>query len=196
MTLPHRGPRASTRSACASRWRSRCEEPTIATQCSCAGLRGGENRPHSPATCDDAAIEAALLGFPDPRRESVPVNALIAHQDTSMAVDRACRAVDAGYRTLKLKIGDESDVERVDAVRSAVGSDVAIRLDANGRWDLASARVRVQQFAPFDPEFVEEPLRKLVLRPAGVDPRYAIGFVVCWRLPDGCLSLVDLWPTF
>ena len=117
--------------------------------------------PVSSRTCDDAAIEAALLGFPDPRRESVPVNALIAHQDTSMAVDRACRAVDAGYRTLKLKIGDESDVERVDAVRSAVGSDVAIRLDANGRWDLASARVRVQQFAPFDPEFIEEPVAGL-----------------------------------
>jgi O-succinylbenzoate synthase len=113
------------------------------------------------SSCDTAAIEAAVLGLPDPVRHTVPVNALIPDEDTASAVDRAERAVEAGYRTLKVKVGDDGDAERVAAIRRAVGDTIAMRLDANGMWDPAIARDRVQRLAEFDPEFIEEPVNGL-----------------------------------
>ncbi len=68
----------------------------------------------------------------------------------------------AGFRTLKLKVGAEREtevlVERVAAVRSAVGPDVRIRLDANGAWDVDTATSRLSGIARFEPEYVEQPL--------------------------------------
>lgn len=113
------------------------------------------------SSCDTAAIEAAVLGLPDPVRNAVPVNALIPDEDTAAAVDRAERAVAAGYRTLKVKVGDDGDAERVAAIRRVVGDAVALRLDANGMWDPAIARDRVQRLAEFAPEFIEEPVNGL-----------------------------------
>lgn len=118
--------------------------------------------PVASDNCDTAAIEAAVLGLPDPVRVSVPVNALIPDEDAGAAVRHAEAAVRAGYGTLKLKVGDAGDLDRVAAVRDAVGDRVAIRLDANGAWDVATARRRVQEFAAFSPEFIEEPVRGLV----------------------------------
>ena len=45
-------------------------------------------------------------------------------------------AVRRGYRILKTKVGKEGpkDIERIAAIRSAVGKDVKIRVDANQGW--------------------------------------------------------------
>ena len=42
-------------------------------------------------------------------------------------------AVAEGYRVLKIKVGKEglADVERIKAIREAVGEDITIRVDAN-----------------------------------------------------------------
>ncbi len=117
--------------------------------------------PVAAANCDRAAIEAAVLGLPDTTRTVVPVNALIPDEAPAAAADHARRAVAAGFGTLKLKVGDDAEVERVAAVRAAVGDEIAIRLDANGMWPLEEARDRVQQFARFEPEYIEEPVHGL-----------------------------------
>lgn len=117
--------------------------------------------PVAAANCDRAAIEAAVLGLPDTTRTAVPVNALIPEENPTDAADHARRAVSAGYRTLKLKVGDDGEVERVDAVRAAVGDEIAIRLDANGLWPVEQARDRVQRLARFNPEYIEEPVHGL-----------------------------------
>jgi O-succinylbenzoate synthase len=117
--------------------------------------------PVAAANCDRAAIEAAVLGLPDTNRSAVAVNALIPEENPTEAADHARRAVAAGYRTLKLKVGDDGEVERVAAVRAAVGDEIAIRLDANGLWPVEQARDRVQRLAQFDPEYIEEPVHGL-----------------------------------
>jgi len=130
------------------------------------GMGWGESSPLpgypvSSRACAQAAIEAAVLGFPDPVRSVIPVNALIPEQDPVAAADHARRAVDQGYRTLKLKVGDDGDAARVEAVRAAVGDDIALRLDANGAWTLDDARDRVQRLARYSPEYIEEPVHGL-----------------------------------
>lgn len=52
----------------------------------------------------------------------------------------ALEAVDRGYRILKIKVGKEgrADVERIAAIRSAVGPDILLRVDANQGWNADS----------------------------------------------------------
>ena len=51
----------------------------------------------------------------------------------------------AGYRTIKLKVGLGDDLERVRAVRDAIGPEVALRLDANGAWSARAGGRRARR---------------------------------------------------
>jgi L-alanine-DL-glutamate epimerase-like enolase superfamily enzyme len=67
---------------------------------------------------------------------------------------------DAGFTMMKMKVGGpfREDVERVRAVRGAVGDDCELMVDANMAWDVAEAARRVRAFEPFDVYWLEEPL--------------------------------------
>jgi O-succinylbenzoate synthase len=107
--------------------------------------------PADPATCRRAAEEAALLGFPTPRRDEVPVNALVERSGFDADSLRTFRAV-------KVKVGTRGDVDLVAQVREAVGPHVALRVDANGAWDVGTAVERISRLARYDLEFVEQPV--------------------------------------
>ena len=96
----------------------------------------------------------------------VPVNATLGSAGSPRDVARrASDAVEAGFQTLKLKVGTnglEEDVERVRAIRNAVG-DVDIRVDANGVWTLTQAERAIDALAALDVEYVEQPLSKTAL---------------------------------
>jgi L-alanine-DL-glutamate epimerase-like enolase superfamily enzyme len=67
-----------------------------------------------------------------------------------------------GFAVLKLKVGTdaETDVERVEAVRDAVGPEVRIRVDANQGWTPRQAItvIRALEDSGVDVEFVEQPV--------------------------------------
>ena len=117
--------------------------------------------PVAASTCAAAAIEAAMLGLPDPVRDRVPVNAVIADTSVDVAVAAAVDAVDRGFATIKIKVGDADDLVRVREIRAAVGPAPNLRLDANGAWGLDDARRRLHEFGALDVEFVEEPVAGL-----------------------------------
>lgn len=103
---------------------------------------------------------ADRAGLPDPAG-SVPVNATIGDGTAAAATREAERAVADGYRCLKVKVGArplDDDVERLRAVRRAVGPAVDLRADANGAWDRATARRALDRLAPLDLAYVEQPL--------------------------------------
>lgn len=87
------------------------------------------------------AVEAATLGFPDTDVDRVAVNATIP----AVGPDRAHALVAAsGCATVKVKVaepghGPGDDLDRVAAVRDALGPAGAIRVDANGAWSLDEA---------------------------------------------------------
>jgi L-alanine-DL-glutamate epimerase-like enolase superfamily enzyme len=67
----------------------------------------------------------------------------------------------AGFHGFKMKIGKPElaeDLARVAAVRRAVGPSYRIMVDANGRWDFATARRAIDAIAGFDIFWFEEPL--------------------------------------
>ncbi|MFW6435017.1 MAG: o-succinylbenzoate synthase [Halovenus sp.] len=93
--------------------------------------------------------------------EQVPVNVTLGANEPDVLAERAAQSVEQGYRSIKLKIGTngiEEDVERVRAVRNAVGDDIELRADANGAWTREQAIRAIDRLAALDVSYVEQPL--------------------------------------
>ncbi|GGP35028.1 o-succinylbenzoate synthase [Saccharothrix coeruleofusca] len=107
------------------------------------------------------AVEAASAGWPEPVRDRVPVNCTVPVVDPQRA--HALVAA-SGCATAKVKVADpgvplRADLERVAAVRDALGPSGAIRVDANAAWDVdtAVAAIRELERAAGGLEYVEQP---------------------------------------
>ncbi|MFB6142309.1 MAG: o-succinylbenzoate synthase [Halorientalis sp.] len=101
-----------------------------------------------------------LLGG-DERVEHVQVNATVGDAPPAETADRAAAAVERGFECVKVKVGvgdPETDVERLRAVREAVGADVDLRADANGAWTRSEADRVLARVASLDLAYVEQPL--------------------------------------
>jgi o-succinylbenzoate synthase len=111
------------------------------------------------------AVEQATAGWPAPVRAQVPVNAIVPAVDPDRAHAVTTRS---GCRTAKVKVADHpgslrDDVARVEAVRDALGPGGAVRVDANGAWDVDAAVAAIRQLdrAAGGLEYVEQPCRTL-----------------------------------
>ena len=131
----------------------------------------------------DSAAEAALVGWPPPVRESVPVNVTVPAVDA----ERAHAIVTAsGCRTAKVKVAEPGqtpadDLARVEAVRDALGPSGAVRVDANAAWDVDTAVARLRELGRGGLEYVEQPcatLEELRALRRRVDVRVAADEVV------------------
>jgi len=108
-----------------------------------------------------SARESADEGWPAPVRDRVPINCTVP----VVAPERAHELVVAsGCGTAKVKVADAGvpladDVERVTAVRDALGPAGRIRVDANGAWDVDTAvrAIRTLDSAAHGLEYVEQP---------------------------------------
>jgi L-alanine-DL-glutamate epimerase-like enolase superfamily enzyme len=102
---------------------------------------------------------AALLT--DSPARAVGVNATLSALDRAGAAAQAADAVAAGFECLKVKVGIGDDAGRVAAVRAAAGPETALRLDANGAWDVEEAVRAIEVLSPAGLELVEEPTHGL-----------------------------------
>jgi L-alanine-DL-glutamate epimerase-like enolase superfamily enzyme len=96
------------------------------------------------------------------RSRSVPAYAggvSLGYQEPAQLVDEAQVHVDAGYRAVKLRIGDsvERDLARVGAVRKAFGNGLAILTDANTGYQLADVRAAMPGLEANNVGWLEEP---------------------------------------
>lgn len=83
------------------------------------------------------------------------------HLSTEDLVLGARESKAKGWPGVKLKIGRPhlfQDVERLEAVRHAVGPEMHIMVDANQSMTLAESKRRAAAFSPFDLFWLEEPL--------------------------------------
>jgi o-succinylbenzoate synthase len=110
-----------------------------------------------------AAREAADVGWPDAVRGEIPVNVTVPAVDAATA--HRIVTGSGGCRTAKVKVaepGDEvgDEIARLEAVRDALGPGGAIRVDANGAWDVetAVARLRLLDRAAGGLEYAEQPV--------------------------------------
>ena len=103
----------------------------------------------------------ASTQLPIAPRTYISVNAVIGASDTDAAVNNAQAAIATGFRCLKLKLGMgvKTDIERVHAVREAIGPTIHLRLDTNEAWNFDQAYTILTTCAPLDIQYVEQPLK-------------------------------------
>ncbi|MGB3025675.1 L-fuconate dehydratase [Paradevosia shaoguanensis] len=71
----------------------------------------------------------------------------------------ATEAVEAGFKHIKMKVGRDldDDIRRLEIVRSIMGPDRYLMIDANQVWEVDQAIDWVRELKRFNPYFIEEP---------------------------------------
>jgi L-alanine-DL-glutamate epimerase-like enolase superfamily enzyme len=65
-----------------------------------------------------------------------------------------------GMRYVKLKVGEDNDLETLTQARRELGEEVDLRVDANGAWSATEAIARLHEMVPFRISAVEQPVAK------------------------------------
>lgn len=102
----------------------------------------------------------ALLGG---TAKEVETDYTISVNDPAVMVQDSLEAVADGYPALKIKVGTDSakDMIRLREIRSAVGKDILLRVDANQGWTPKQAvrTIRFFEDEGLDIELVEQPVK-------------------------------------
>jgi o-succinylbenzoate synthase len=98
-----------------------------------------------------------LLG--EPARDEIPLAWVLGYMPTEQLLEETARALEAGFRTVKLKVGHdaERDIEAVRAVRDAWPS-IRLRVDANQGYDFDTALKVCARLGDVDLEMLEQPI--------------------------------------
>jgi muconate cycloisomerase len=94
--------------------------------------------------------------------DRVLFNGWVGELPADEAAAEAKRWQDAGFKSLKIKVGNEvaKDSDRVAAVRDAVGTDVKLRMDANQQCDVRQALALCHAVKSCDMQLFEQPTPK------------------------------------
>jgi L-alanine-DL-glutamate epimerase-like enolase superfamily enzyme len=154
-----------------------------------------------------AALEIALFDLLG-RASGLPVYALLGGRSKehltisrvvsikspeAMAADAAKHVFD-GFKTVKVKVGDPAnwrlDVERIKAVRSAIGSSIGMKIDVNQGWRTAGTAIAaINAIRGEQPDYVEQPVLWWDLEGLA-DVRRQTGVTI--MIDEGCHSVRDM----
>lgn len=93
--------------------------------------------------------------------DSLSVPYVVSILEPAAMAEEALEAVKEGYRSIKIKVGTDPyvDVERIRAVRSAIGKAVPLRVDANQGWRNRAVTMWVlEQVKGCDIDWIEQPV--------------------------------------
>ena len=96
-------------------------------------------------------------------RSEIPLSWSLASGDPKQEVEEATEWVAGGHRIFKIKFGflePQQDIERLKAIRKAVGDEVDLRIDVNQGWtpEVAIPAIRQIEDLGLRPTFVEQPV--------------------------------------
>ncbi len=107
-----------------------------------------------------------LLGGrdPTPAERGLRLKFVVGAEEPGVAAERARRMVERGWTTIKVKIGRHEhpriDVERLLAVRDAIGPDVMLTVDANGGYTVDQAVWLLPHLEKLEIALFEQPTRR------------------------------------
>jgi len=103
-----------------------------------------------------------LLGGRDRESENIRLKFVVGAVEPDTAAQRARTMVDSGWRAIKVKVGrhPHNDVERLRAVRAAIGAEIWLSVDANGGYTVADAIWVAKRLSAIDVALFEQPTRR------------------------------------
>src|SRR5512145_3483133 len=103
---------------------------------------------------------AQLLG--GDTAQPIDVHATIGTSTIEATCTAARQAIDQGFRCIKIKVGSAgtpgAELERIDAIRQAIGPQARLRVDANGAWSVKAAIAILRAAARYNLDLVEQPV--------------------------------------
>ena len=130
-----------------------------------------EGAPAAKAAIDIALhdLNARALGIPlwqllgGRARDALQISRVIGMDEPRVMAAKAEAHVAAGFRTVKVKVGDAAtplhDAERLAAVRAAVGPEIAVKVDVNQGWGTPGVAIAViRAMEPSKPAYIEQPV--------------------------------------
>ncbi len=73
---------------------------------------------------------------------------------------RLCKeAIEEGWTHMKMKVGSdiEDDMRRAKLIRSVMGNEMTLMMDANQKWEVHEAISNMEKLSVFNPMWIEEP---------------------------------------
>ena len=95
-------------------------------------------------------------------RKKVHTDYTVSVKDAEQMVADAITVKERGFPVIKVKLGagGEKDVERIKAIREAVGYEIGIRIDANQGWAVQEAIETLKALEPYQIQYCEEPISR------------------------------------
>jgi L-alanine-DL-glutamate epimerase-like enolase superfamily enzyme len=93
-------------------------------------------------------------------RDSMETTGLIHMHSVEEDVTSALQLKENGHRVLKIKVGFdlEHDLERLAAIREAVGPKIPFRIDPNMAWSVRTAVRAIRRMEKYNLQWVEQPV--------------------------------------
>jgi len=93
-------------------------------------------------------------------RREMETDLTIGIGDPELAAEKARAIVSRGFRMIKVKLGLDTaaDMRTLENIRSEVGNEIRLRIDANQGWNRIEAVRNLQAFDRFSIQFCEQPL--------------------------------------
>lgn len=105
-----------------------------------------------------------LLGGRNPDLDSIRLKFVIGAVAPALAAERASAMAQAGWTAIKVKVGvsrnPPDDLERLTAVREAIGPNVWLSIDANGAFSISEAVWLSRRLERLDVKLFEQPTRR------------------------------------
>jgi muconate cycloisomerase len=107
-----------------------------------------------------------LLGGKDQEaaQRGIRLKFVVGAVEAEVAAQRARRMVERGWRSIKVKVGRHEhpriDLERLKAVRDAIGPDTWLSIDANGGYTVEQAVWLAARLEPLNVALFEQPTRR------------------------------------
>jgi len=95
---------------------------------------------------------------------SISVNSVIGFLPSDQTLTVCQNYLEEGFKTIKLKVGRdnfEDDIEIISLIRSKLGSDFNLRLDANRKWNFTTAEKVFNLLKNLQIEYVEQPVNSI-----------------------------------
>jgi O-succinylbenzoate synthase len=113
-----------------------------------------------------SAVKAAVdMLWQDLFPSSIPklclINGLVWMNEVEAMFHEAMEKYHQGFRCIKLKVGSldfADELSLIQSLRSRFGSDVVIRLDANGAWKLEEAISKLEALSQWNIHSIEQPI--------------------------------------
>jgi o-succinylbenzoate synthase len=112
---------------------------------------------------EQRSLSSLLSPGNTPPRKQVAINIVVGATRPEDAVQAALKAIEAGFTCIKLKVGimgsNQAEIERIKAVRSAIGPSIQLRLDANEGWEPEQAYTILTACEPLTIQYIEQPIK-------------------------------------